>query len=187
MRIDLICWLALLLGLGDTQNVMARDEIALPPIQRSITSENGEFELIITRPERLVPDMFPKAVLYRIVPNSERTKVWDKTLNIYIGPRFAVVSNAGIVVLLDEWLRKVVTDYAIQVYGLDGSLAYNYKLEKIIPITGLNWPEIAETAKYGAWISTAPALLDSNIISFEVGGIPLILRIDQAVLEVQED
>jgi len=189
-RIGLVYLLVsvLLLAMGDTQDAMARDEIDLPPIQRIITSANGSFELVITRPDRLVPRMFPQSVLYRrTVPDGERIQVWDKALNIYIGPRFVVVSDTGIVIFFDEWLRKNHTDYAVQVLGIDGVRYKNYTLEEVITITGLNWPEIVETARYGAWMSKAPTLRDSDCISFEVGGTHLLLRIGEAVLEVHED
>lgn len=188
MKISLSCLLLLLVSIvGNMQDTMARDEIELPPIKRVFTSVSGDFELTIKRPQHLTPNAFPQADLYRIAADGKRTKIWDKTLSIYIGPRFVLVSDTGYVIFFDEWLRKVATDYAIQIFLPDGSISYNSTLKNIITITALKWSEITKIAKYGAWLSTVPMLLHSEYINFEVGGVPLILKISEGKLEVQDD
>lgn len=163
-------------------SVVVGDAVRLPPEVRTVRSENGVYELRLKRPAELRKGRFPTAKLCRVSDAGSQTTRWQQHLDFYVGPRFMFVTNDGVVVLVDEWLRKVDTPNAVTGFGPDGNRMYRYSLDDIKAKTGLSWSKIESSATEGAWLSEPPVITGSRTIELHVGNVRL--RLDAATGEL---
>lgn len=159
-------------------------------MERSFTSVNGLFELVIIRQPSAPKLEFPHAILYRVEQDGKRIQIWNKTLNIYLGPRFVVINDKGFVVFFDEWMLNPETAFAIQVFSPDGVEFHTFSLKEVLIQAGLNWSATnwpdPKKPEYGIWLSKEPTLVNQDHIEIAVDRISLVLRISTASLRMQQ-
>lgn len=127
------------------------DTIELPPLRREFASADGRFRLLI---ESLDAWRSPQARASLFQGGELR---WQATLEHHHGPRFALVSPLGQVLLVDEWIR-VASRRALQLYAPDGRRVVSYSLQQLIKRLGVTPAAVNKAARMGPWLAAAPLL-----------------------------
>lgn len=146
----------------------AADRIVLPPERREVQSPSGQFVLVLGTADRWKTPYGARAEVYRLDPTG-RSLVWRRDLPHYHGPRRALVTDQGEVLLADEWIN-VVSRFAIVVIAPDNQLRATYTAREVFAKLGVPPREISARAKAGPWISEGPVLSDDGHSALFVAG-----------------
>lgn len=177
--------LALFAVAGETAAVeTASDRIVLPPERREVASPDGHFVLVLATADGWKTPQ-GSATLYRARP-AGRKLVWQRDLPHYHGPRRALVSQQGEVLLADEWIN-VPSRYALTVIAPDNRLLASYPVEQVFAVLGVPLPDITAHAKAGPWITDGPVLSpDGKVALITAGGRTLEVRLSDGRLSVHD-
>lgn len=129
------------------------DRLDIPPQTRSFVSPSGRYrlDLELVGPK---PPWRVDARLLAVEPGGAvgtRT-LWQQRLPHDGGPRLALVSDRGIVVLLDDWIR-IPSPRAIMVLTGSGQVLANHSIEQVIDRVQRPPREVTEAARFGNWLS----------------------------------
>src|SRR5689334_8370642 len=94
--------------------MMAQDGIDLPPAERRVASPTGAFALILKTLDNWKTPLVTASLLRR-----DGSLVWRLQLPHEHGPRRALVTDDGRVVLVDEWIN-VISPRALTLLAADG-------------------------------------------------------------------
>jgi hypothetical protein len=130
------------------------DERVSPPVERSFASPAGHYRLVVT-PESDWHSPKAKARFSR-VDGAGKGPLWEIALPHRFGPRTAIASDLGTVVLFDEWVRTP-SSLALVVLGKDGRTLAHYGFTDIAALTGIAPDVLVKQATIGAWMARAPA------------------------------
>ena len=140
---------------GPTQArpVADSDRIALPHARREFTSPSGRFVFVVSTPDawkslRAVGELLS-------ITKSGRTVLWSRALPQQFGPRFVLVSDAGSVLMLDEWIN-VKTPYAVLLIDRDHRTVKQYGTDALIEAVRVPARDVVRQARHGWWISALP-------------------------------
>lgn len=161
----------------------AADRILLPPEQREIVSPSGRFVLVLATADGWKT---PRglAELYR-VQAAGRELIWKRGLPHHHGPRRALVSDAGEVLLVDEWIN-VPSRYALTIIAPDNRLLASYPVEQVFAVLGVPLRDITAHAKAGPWITDGPVLsADGTSALITAGGRTLEVRLSDGKLSAR--
>ncbi|QOY87073.1 hypothetical protein [Paludibaculum fermentans] len=148
-----------------------QDVKALPPDFRSFSSPAGAYVLELRGPRGWRPPQ-AQAELFSARPGARRS-VWTKPLPHRYGPAQAVVSDEGLVLLLDEGLRTP-GPLAVAVLARDGSETARYSTSGIAKAAGVTLPALIKSARVGIWMSAPPAMTpDGAAVVLEAAGVQL--------------
>ncbi len=162
----------------------ASDRIALPPERREVASPDGHFVLVLATADGWKTPQ-GSAALYRARP-AGRELVWQRDLSHHHGPRRALVSEQGEVLLADEWIN-VPSRYALTLIAPDNRLLASYPVEQVFAVLGVPLPEITAHAKAGPWITDGPVLsADGKSALITAGGRTLEVRLSDGKLSVRD-
>lgn len=154
------------------------DARELPPESRTFRSPSGAHELTVLTADRWQSPQ-ARVVLRALSPS--RT-LWDTTLPQELGPRRAVVTDRGAVVLVDEWIN-VPSQYALMVLDVTGRRLATYSLDDLIRVLEVPRRAISDNATLGIWLSAEPALsADGLSVRFRTAGRGLILQLSDGQL-----
>ncbi|NEP19420.1 MAG: hypothetical protein F6J97_21435 [Leptolyngbya sp. SIO4C1] len=129
------------------------DTIALPDLQTDYRSPNGQYQFVVSAVDGW---QTPRAVGQLYSLQSGQTLLWEKPLPQAYGPRFAVVTPAGDVILFDEQLN-IASPYAVMVLDAAGEAIAQHSFDDIQALLAQPRAEIVEQAAIGWWIETPPA------------------------------
>lgn len=132
------------------------DRLDLPPQKRSYSSPSGRYRLELDLVQR-TPPWRVDARLLVVDGNgtggaSPARTLWQQRLPHEGGPRSALVSDRGAVVLLDDWIR-ILSPRAVTLLASDGRVLASYSAEQIIERVQRPPREVAEAARFGNWLS----------------------------------
>ena len=134
------------------------DKRRTPELVREFLSPSGNFLLRVIGTEAwLTP--YASAELFRVdLKTSTCELIWriDK-LPHRLGPAMALVSNSGLVILIDEWV-KTPSPVAITVLDQKGKTKAVYSFADIARLTKNSEAMMIEDAKVGVWQSAAAKL-----------------------------
>lgn len=160
--------------------VIATDKITLPAEHQSF--EAGTYRLeIVSEPQWRSPT--PTATLY-----DGDTQLWEKELPHQYGPRFALVSSKGQVVLFDEYIN-VASPYAIALINTTGETTSTYSFDDIQEfLQNVSRADLTRQATSGWWISSPPQLdeTDQNTL-VQTGGTTLQTNLKTGELSRRDD
>jgi hypothetical protein len=151
------------------------DRITLPDARREFTSRSGGFAFVVsTRDDwkslRGTGELFS-------VAGSTRTLVWSGELPQQYGPRFAIVSDTGTVLMLDEWIN-VSTPYAVVLRDRNNGQVAQHSTDAVQATLQVPMNEVTRLAKFGWWITAAPVLTSAgDAVRVETGGKILTIRL----------
>jgi hypothetical protein len=144
---------------------MAQDRLDLPPAERRVASPSGAFTLTLR-----TPDNWKTPQVVASLVRGDGKVVWQQQLPHEHGPRRALVTDDGRVLLVDEWIN-VISPRALMLLAADGHIVAQHSAEAIFALLAVPLPVITRQAKSGAWIAEGPRLsLDSGTAAFEAGG-----------------
>lgn len=142
--------------LSQSLPVLGQDAIPYPPILRHETSPAGRYHLILTLGPDAAGRQRTTASLFE-ARGDRCQRVWSHTLPHSYGPRLALLNDAGIVVLLDEWIN-VASPRAIVMLGLDGEVKSQHGFDDIVAVTGQSRAEVVDRAVQGFWLGGTPEM-----------------------------
>ena len=145
------------LALADASPVprSARDRIEHPPLRREFASPNGQFILVVEAVDQW-KRLAAKATLLR---NSAATSqaVWSKAIAQQLGPRQALVSNEGRVLMIDEGIN-VRSRYALMLFDPMGQVLATHDFDALARAAGATEAAIKSHARSGTWMGDKPLL-----------------------------
>ncbi len=153
------------------------DRIAQPPLSQTFTT--SEYELTITAADRW---QTPAATAQLHQGDTLR---WQKPLPHQYGPRFALISPQGRVLLLDEFIN-IASPYALTLLDTDGQPLAQYSFDDIQKTLAIPAATLTQKATSGWWISATPTLSESaGSAIIPTGG--TTLQVDLATGELSRD
>jgi hypothetical protein len=158
---------------GINNMAYSSDSILLPDKQRCVWSKDRNFKVLVQRPEKIAPDIFPIATLFRYVEGKKEI-VWSLDLPIHVGPRYILVADDGVVLFVDEWIRKRQTDYALMIIDQLGKVK-STTLGAVFDMAGAARDEALKSSRFGGWISTEPKFITANEVLLGIGGKDLLI------------
>ena len=161
--------------LAQTQRM---DQRITPAEERSFTSPNHKFTLRVFTLDHW-KTREPLAVL-----SQGKKVIWSSKLPHSHGPRFAVVTNLGVSVLIDESINiaseRAVT--IVPVAGLSGQRVWSYS--QVRQALGIEPKALSRMAKFGPWVSDSPTLKGS-IVHIAAGGKTLLVDTKSMTLHAE--
>lgn len=135
--------------------MLSQDAIPRPPARQVITSPQDAYILLLQAPADWQRKQVT-ATLY--AATSDRCQpVWSQTLPHEYGPRYALVTDRGQVVLLDEWIN-VASPYAVTVLGPTGETVAQHSFDQVAAVLAVSRADLVDQAATGWWISAPPSL-----------------------------
>jgi len=150
------CLAAALIGLATTaMGAIAVDEVPSPPASEEIASPSGSYVLELSAPFDWQTGS-PEGALYALTGDS-RHLLWQRALPHQWRARFALVSDGGRVLLLDDWWN-IPSARAVMVLGRDGAVVAVRGFEEVRAALGVPTPALVEQARHGPWIAGPPRI-----------------------------
>jgi hypothetical protein len=135
--------------------MLGQDALPIPPALRHVASAAGAYHLVLTLTEA---DGQRRTVASLYEATGELCQpVWVQPLPHSYGPRLALVNDAGIVVLLDDWIN-VASPRAIVVMGRNGAIKAQYSFDDLVEVTGQSRAEVVDQAIQGFWLGGDPEI-----------------------------
>jgi len=151
-----------------------------PPLQRIFTAPSGRYLLVLSVPDPAQP---AQAELFAVDADVRRP-LWRLALRHAQGPRSAVVTDRGFVVLLDEW-GALPSRHALVLIDPQGLGLAHYGVDALaatldVPVQALVCPSAR-----GRWMDGEPRLsADGAALFFAVGPRQLRLVLASGELSV---
>ena len=160
------------------------DRILLPPLTREASSPGGRFHLTIQAVDGWKS---PRArAELREDEGASAKLLWSLHLPHEQGPRRALISDQGEVILVDEWIN-VASRRALTLIGTNGKVRASYSAEEIFAVLAVPLREVTAHAKLGIWLAAEPVFSrDGRAVLFQGGGRHLALRLDDGKLSLAD-
>ena len=162
-----------------TGEAIALDSITLPP--ESQTFVGGDYQLVISS-----ADGWQTPVAIAALSKGDEP-LWQKTLPHQYGPRFALVSPLGQVLLLDEHIN-IASDHAIALINAEGKTIADYSFDDVHrklqdADRTITRADMVNQAKSGWWISAPPTLIPAGTHAHvETSGTIIQIHLQNGVL-----
>lgn len=158
----LVCCFLSLFFLPVSSSKTKADRLTHPPLQQSLTADGYRFTITAA------DDWQTPAAIGKLYKN-ERLR-WQVRLPHDYGPRFAVVSSAGQVLLVDEFIN-VASDHALTLFDVHGKAIARYSFEDIQRHLEVSAAELVSHASEGWWVASPPELnAQQSYVQIEAGG-----------------
>jgi len=189
LRIAAILSVAAIAAFGTSVSVAQRggtriDAISRPAATRTFTSRSGAYTLRLSN-----HDGWRSATVVGELSRIGKTgpqPVWRKELSQPYGPRFAYISDAGAVVLVDEW-RNIPSQFALMAIDPAGHLTAQYTFDKIVEALGVPRRSLSDHARVGIWMTEVPLFSSGQkSMRFKTGGRTMDLTLASGQLLVVE-
>ncbi len=155
---------------------VAVDSISHPPLEQVFTK--GDYRLVITAGDQWET---PVAIAQLYEGN---TLQWEQTIPHSYGPRFALVSAQGQVLLLDEFIN-VASDRAVTVISATGEPIAQHSFNDVKNTLSVSAAALTQQASSGWWISAPPRLNEpAGKALVAAGGKTLEIDLNQGELKV---
>ncbi len=149
-----------------------------PPLQRLFTAPSGRYLLVLSVPDPAQP---AQAELFAVDADVRRP-LWRLALRHAQGPRSAVVTNRGFVVLLDEWV-PLPSAHALVLIDPQGLGLAHYSVDALA--AALDLPTPTAQGRWSHWMEGEPRLsADGAALFFTVGPRELRLVLASGELSV---
>ncbi|NJM96309.1 MAG: hypothetical protein HC800_03050 [Phormidesmis sp. RL_2_1] len=163
----------------DTVTASGSDQLAHPPVYQAFTA--GPYKLVIHAKD----DWQTPAVSSQFYENEILR--WQKDLPHQYGPRFALVSPQGQVLLLDEFIN-VASPHALTLINADGQTIVRYSFDDIKAALAVSAADLTRQATSGWWITTPPLLdLAHDLALISTGGTTLAVDLTTGELNCRRD
>lgn len=141
---------------------MAVDTIRRPPAFEAVPSPAGSYQVEISLPAPAGPHAAASVLTLVRFEAGQRLVLWQQRLPHRPRPRYALVSDAGQVLLLDEWIH-VSSEHALTLIGRDGKLIARHALPAVREALGLDAAALASRAQHGPWLQAPPRIASDGL------------------------
>lgn len=158
------------------------DRITLPPVRKESQSPGGTYVFAVSTPDNW-RSFFATGELFSLAGSSRRL-LWSARLAQRYGPRFVLVSDSGVVLMIDEWMN-VTSPYAVVIVDAANRPIAQHSTDTVQAALQIPMNRIVEMAAHGPWISVPPRF-DGTGERVLVGaaGKTLIIRLSDGALSV---
>lgn len=125
------------------------DRLGHPPLRQAFSE--GAYQLVISAEDQWDTPL-ATGELYR-----GGEQLWQKALPHQYGPRYVIVSSAGQVLLIDEFIN-VASPHALTLIGEKGEVVAQHGFQDIQETLDLLPAQLTEKAASGWWVSAPPRL-----------------------------
>ncbi len=151
------------------------DVIDLPPVHREFVSPSAMFVLTISSDDHWKTST-AQAELEERRPGAPRN-VWRHSLANIKGPRRAVVTDHGEVILIDDWINSP-SQRALTLISVTGKTVATYSLDSLIATLRVSPRDVSSRATLGIWLSAEPTVSDDGAtVRFRTAGRGLVLHV----------
>jgi hypothetical protein len=152
-----------------------QDRIDLPPPRREFSAPGGGFVLVVETRYGWA-SAYPVARLLQTGADPPR-QLWQRLLVQQFGPRTALVSPQGRVLLVDEWIN-VSSRQALQLIDADNRVLATHGHDAVVAALGGDADAVARHARSGTWLGAAPVLsADGRTARIPAGGRTLLVSL----------
>jgi len=137
--------------------LMAIDVIVPPPAFEAHNSASGRYVLELALRSGANAHAARATATLLEMGTSSRKPIWTRELAHRPRPRFALVSDEGHVVLLDEWLN-VRSDLAVMLIDKHNRTLAVHSLEAVRAALAVPSASLAPQARHGLWMQAPPAI-----------------------------
>lgn len=130
-------------------DVVTSDRLGHPPVRRTFTY--GPYQFAVTAEDGWETPLATS----RLYEGS--TLLWQKDLPHQYGPRYALISPQGQVLLVDEFIN-VASPHALTLIDSDGRVVVQKSFDDIQRALDVSRADLTRQAVSGWWISAPPAL-----------------------------
>ncbi|MGB3292173.1 MAG: hypothetical protein WBB01_04155 [Phormidesmis sp.] len=125
------------------------DRLSHPPDRQTFTT--GPYQFVVT-PANQWQTPTATGTLYKA-----ESRLWQSNLPHEYGPRFALVSSTGQVLLIDEFIN-VASPYALTLLDPKGTVIAQHSFDDLKRTLGVSSADLTRQATSGWWISAPPTL-----------------------------
>lgn len=133
------------------------DAVSPPPALETVLAPGGGYAVEIRWSPQAGPHAAGSTARLLQVVGGQRRLVWQQALPHRPRPRFVCVSDAGQLVLFDDWLN-VRSERAVVVLAPDGRTVAQHDLEAVRVALGVPAAALAPLARHGVWMQSVPQL-----------------------------
>lgn len=153
--------------------IVIEDRIELPPSPREFWAPGQRYLLRVeTLDEWRSP--YPSARLFEL-REGRPSLLWSRVLTQQFGPRAALVSAQGQVLLVDEWIN-VDSRQALQLLDRSNRLVATHDHQTLVAALGASAQAVVREARSGTWLSASPVLsADGSQARIRAGGRTLLV------------
>lgn len=156
------------------------DRITLPPVRKE--SPSGTYVFAVSTPDNW-RGFFATGELFSLAGSSRRL-LWSARLPQRFGPRFALTSDSGTVVMVDEWMN-VTTQYAVVIVDPANRPIAWHSTDAVQAALHVPMNRIVEMAVHGPWVSVPPRFdVTGESVLVGAAGKTLIIRLSDGALSV---
>jgi hypothetical protein len=161
------------------------DAITPPPALEAVLSPGGGYLVEIRWSAQAGPHAAGSTATLLQLSGGARRVVWQQALPHRPRPRFVRVSDAGQLVLFDDWLN-VRSERAVVVLGPAGQTVAQHDLEAVRAALGVPAAALAPLARHGVWMQTVPRLTaQGDACEVQAGGRTLRVNLPGGELAVR--
>ncbi len=168
---------------GPTAATVVSDSIDLPPVRREFWSPDRQFLLVVESADDW-RTLYPRASLLD-ARSAQRPPLWSRLLQQQFGPRAALVSAQGQVLLVDEWIN-VTSRWALMLLDARDRVVASYDHDAVVAALGVPAERVMQQARMGPWLAAAPVLAaDGRSARIPAGGRTLVVSMATGQLTSQ--
>lgn len=156
------------------------DRVAHPPARRVFTSPGNRYRCVVETTDAWKTPQ-PTVTLYRLDAD-QAVPLWSRLVPHHHGPREVVVSDAGQVLLVDEWIN-VQSRYTLMLLDVTNRVLATYDHAAATGVLGVSVTDLAAQARRGTWMSSGPTLApDGQSARIAAGGRTLVIGLEDGRL-----
>lgn len=152
------------------------DERTVPALQRNFRSASGAFVLRVEAVDGW------KTHRAHATLSSGGAIRWSRDLPHQFGPKTAVVTDRGAVLLVDEWINSIPA-HGLTLIAPDGRTIADHGGETIFKVLGSPRAAISAQARVGTWRSAEPAIR-ADQVAIAAAGRTLLISLKDGTLSV---
>ncbi|MEM9088198.1 MAG: hypothetical protein AAGC93_05580 [Cyanobacteria bacterium P01_F01_bin.53] len=158
---------------------VTNDSLTHPPLRQTFSS--GAYQLVVSAEDQwetplATSELYEGAAL-----------LWQKDLPHQYGPRFALVSDQGQVLLLDEFIN-VASPHALTLIDTEGEVVAQHSFEDIKKALDVTPSALTQQATSGWWISAPPTVTAKGDLALvKAGGTTLEIDLTTGQLSRRAD
>ena len=91
-----------------------------------------------------------------------------------------MVADSGVVLFVDEWIRKRQTDYALMLIDQSGKIEAT-ALDTLFEMAKTARDEALDSSRFGGWLSNEPKFISTSKVLLGISGKNLIIDLDRDI------
>jgi hypothetical protein len=151
----MLLWATTSQGASAGPQRIATDSIPHPATRTEHTSPSGAFQFVVSTPDSW-KTAHATGELFLVTGSTPRS-MWRRTLPQQFGPRLALVTDRGEVLLLDEWIIRM-SSYAVMVITPRGDTLAQWSFDDVQKAMGVEMARIVTHERIGFWIAREPVI-----------------------------